>query len=229
VCVRDTPRYFFTKLGSQAVRDFGEPSFDAATSGSTLTGAANTSDAGHILTSVLIDGSASMNVQNTQYPQCQQIQQEVPTATHTPSATNVINSVGGIGSGSSVCVSCYLSYENDQDSGAVSVGPEYSFTYAGQVYCSVGGLIFSFAGPSGTIRIAVSNYAYLGMSGGRCTYQLSCPSGTYASCGYPTISIDTPCGTNYFVAYYLVYRIGVNASCFPVSIGRLSSTAVPCS
>jgi hypothetical protein len=51
----------------------------------------------------------------------------------------------------------------------------------------------------------------------------------YASCDYATIGVATPCPTNNFVAYYIVYRSGVNSTCFPVSIGCFSATPVSCS
>jgi hypothetical protein len=98
-----------------------------------------------------------------------------------------------------------------------------------QIWCSSVGSIFDFGGPPATIRIAKSNYLYVSTAGTVCTYRLSCIPGTYASCGYQTVFVDTPCGTNYFVASYIVVRVGVNSSCFPVSKGRFSLTAVPCS
>jgi hypothetical protein len=213
---------------AQLLSQFGGPSFYAAPSGSALAGGANTSTSGHILASVLVDGSASMTVINTQYPQCQQMQQQLPSATHTPRAYNVVNGVGGWGNGSSGCVNCYISYQNNEDSGAVNVGAEYSFGTEGDVICSIGGLIYALAGPTETLRIAVSNYAYAGTAGSVCTYNLYCRGG-YATCGYPSIGVDTPCPSNYFVAYYLVYRFGVNSHCFPASIGHFSSTPVACS
>lgn len=166
---------------------FGGPSFTASPSGSALTGGTNGNATGHILTSVLTDGSASMSV-NTQYDWCQGAQQQLPTATHTPYATNTVNGVGGSNAGTSQCVTCYLSYQNNEDSGAVPVGQEVSFDYSGSVQCSIGGLIYAFGGPSGSLRIAISNYLYVNTIGGVCTYGLYCVNGT-ATCGYPTVEI----------------------------------------
>ena len=182
-----------------------------------------------IISSVVVDGSASMQIESgcpvsSMYTQ---FQNELPNITHSPSVLNQVGSVGGWTSGPSFCAECYGSYQSNVDSGPVSPGQQLNFSYGGSIYCSVAGNIFSVGSPTGTLRIGVSNYLYVGTSGAFCTYKLYCVSGT-ASCGYPSIQVETPCGTNYFVAYYIVYRTGVNSKCFPASIGRFSLTPVPC-
>jgi hypothetical protein len=124
---------------------FGGPSFSAISSGTTLTGGAATSDLGDILTSVLVDGSASMTLDESTcpYPEYDNLLNELPTATHTPSAYNVVNGVGGWGTGTSECVTCYLSTQLNEDSGPVSVGVPVAFTSGGEVDCSVGGIIWN--------------------------------------------------------------------------------------
>ena len=129
---------------------FGWPSFSPTPSGETLTGGADTSTGGNMLSSVLVDGSASMNLDQTA-PGCDpatygNLVAELPYATHTPVVQNVVNGVGGWTTGTSACVTCYLSQQSNEDSGLVTAGVDYGFTYGGEVNCSVGGLIFIFSG-----------------------------------------------------------------------------------
>ena len=176
-----------------------------------------TADDTHIYTSVTTDGSATMGYLP---PFC-------GTPTHQPRAFNQIGSVGGWGAGSALCVACYISFQNNQ-SIVATPGTEYPWSWEGQVYCSLGGFCFDVSSPPGTLRIAVANYLYVSTTAGICTYRLYCTSG-YASCGFPTIGTPTPCPTNYFVQYSIVYRTGLNSKCFPPSFGRFSLTPVPCS
>jgi hypothetical protein len=76
------------------------------------------------------------------YPLYENTLNELPTATHTPSAYNVVNGVGGWSSGTSQCVTCYLSTQTNEDSGPVGYGTSIAFTSGGQVDCSVGGIIW---------------------------------------------------------------------------------------
>src|SRR5260370_1228572 len=102
-------------------------------------------DGNRIFTSVLTDGSASMTIAG-QYcgPGYQIMQNQINSATHTPSSYNVIGGTGGWGTGSSGCVNCYLSYQNNQ-SIAATPGVTYSGQETGQIICSIGGVIFSIA------------------------------------------------------------------------------------
>jgi len=70
------------------------------------------------------------------------MQNQINSATHTPSAYNVIGGTGGWGTGSSGCVNCYLSYQNNQ-SIAATPGVTYSGYETGQIICSIGGAIFA--------------------------------------------------------------------------------------
>lgn len=135
---------------------FGGPSFSAEASGSTLAGGAATSDLGDMLTSVLVDGSASMTLDQSapgcSEPEYGNLVAELPYATHTPSAYNVVNGAGGWTTGTSGCVTCYLSEQSNADSGAVNVGIEYPFTYGGEVDCSIGASSLLFrASPLGFV------------------------------------------------------------------------------
>lgn len=124
---------------------YGGPSFSPSPSGSVLAGGSARSDLVHVLTSVLVDGSASMTVTQSStcpYPLYENTLNELPTATHTPSAYNVVNGVGGWGNGTSECVTCYLSTQTNGDSGPVNYGVNVAFTSGGQVDCSVGGIIW---------------------------------------------------------------------------------------
>ncbi len=98
-----------------------------------------------VFTSVLIDGSASMTIAG-QYcgPGYQIMQNQINSATHTPSAYNAVGGTGGWGTGSSGCVNCYLSYQNNQ-SIAANPGQIYSWQTGGEIACSVGGVIFNTA------------------------------------------------------------------------------------
>ena len=126
---------------------YGAPSFSAAYSGITLVGTAATNVGGGIFTSVLVDGSASMTVTQSStcpYPEYMNTLNELPNATHTPLIESSINGSGGWTTGSPVCVTCYLSEQQDTDSGPITVGTQYPVTYGAEVNCSVGGLIFSW-------------------------------------------------------------------------------------
>ena len=75
-------------------------------------------------------------------PGYQIMQNQINSTTHTPSAYNVIGGTGGWGTGSSGCVNCYLSYQNNQ-SIAATPGVTYSGYETGQIICSIGGAIFA--------------------------------------------------------------------------------------
>jgi len=170
------------------VDDFGGPSFDATPSGSTLTGGTDTTSTAHLLTSALIDGDASMNMQGSNCP-------DASSATHTPLASNVVNGVGGWGSGTAECVTCYLSYQNNEDSGAVDVGVPITFTAEGQVNCSVGGLIFDFV-INDYLEVAYTHSIQTGVRS-NCYYQINnnieyeyCDIGLSNWCSYSTTPPD---------------------------------------
>jgi hypothetical protein len=104
----------------------------------------STDGQGHIFTSVLVDGSAT----------CEQtLECPCNSATHKPEALNQLGSVGGWGSGSAQCVSCYLSYQNNQSISA-SNGPEFLFQSATQVVCSIVGVFYAAEWPFGYISLA---------------------------------------------------------------------------
>jgi hypothetical protein len=103
----------------------------------------DSTDGNQIFISVLTDGSASMTIGGSYCgPGYQIMQDQINSATHTPSSYNVIGGTGGWGTGSPSCVNCYLSYQNDQ-SIAATPGVTYSGQETGQIYCSVGGAIFA--------------------------------------------------------------------------------------
>ena len=101
-------------------------------------------DATHIYTSVLVDGSGTCNPT----PDC-----PCGSATHTPKAYNKLSSAGGWGSGSPQCVSCYLSYQNNQ-SIAATAGTDYVFQATGEVVCSIFGVYFFLQFPGVHVSIA---------------------------------------------------------------------------
>ena len=214
---------------------FGGPSFSAAPSGSTLAGGAATSDLGDILTSVLVDGSANMTLDQSA-PGCSEAEYgnlvaELPYATHTPSVQNVVNGVGGWTTGTSECVTCYLSQQEDEDGGPVSVGVPIVFTSGGQVVCSEGGTIWD---PIIVydVHIGVTNFILASWDAYNCYYIEFCPNGnTAASCPASTyvdvggMEGEPPCNTfNYAASYHLV----VNFECFPAGISIFSEVAKNC-
>lgn len=125
---------------------YGAPSFAPSTSGITLSGTSPTNVGSGAFTSVLIDGSTSMTVTESSscpYPEYENILNELPTATHTPSVGNAINGLGGVITGTPVCVTCYSSEQSTLDSGDLIVGTQYPFEASAEVICSVGGTIFT--------------------------------------------------------------------------------------
>jgi hypothetical protein len=120
-------------------------------------------DGTRIHTSVLTDGAASMSVHNTGCPDAvvTQMQNAINTATHYPSSYNKIGSIGGWGSGSSSCVSCYLSFENDQS--VLDNGTVFSWAIGGEVICSVGGTVFNFGTITDYIEVAHTREASTGV------------------------------------------------------------------
>lgn len=125
--------------------DFDGPSFYATPSGSALLGGTDAGTLGHLLTSVVVDGSASMTIDpnSCPYPYYENMESELPYDTHTPSAYNVVNGVGGWQQGTSECVTCYLSVQTIEDSGSVTLELPTTFSSGGEVDCSVGGPIFA--------------------------------------------------------------------------------------
>jgi hypothetical protein len=61
-----------------------------------------------------------------------------PSATHTPKAYNLLNSTGGWVNGDGGYMASYLTVQNDQQLNSPPDG-NYTFTYEGQVICSVFG------------------------------------------------------------------------------------------
>jgi hypothetical protein len=97
-----------------------------------------------ILTSVVVDGSADMEMN---YP-CPdsvitQFNNNKQNISHYPSVTNQVGSVGGLTNGPSFCAICYGSYQTNVDSGPVSPGQTFTFSIGGTINCSVAGLIFN--------------------------------------------------------------------------------------
>lgn len=101
--------------------------------------ASESTDGTNIYTSVVLDGSGTMTV-NQAY--CGGL--TFPNAVHTPMALNILTppagggtAVGGMSSGTPECPDCYLSTTNNQQI-AATPDTDYTFTYGGEVICSVG-------------------------------------------------------------------------------------------
>jgi len=206
-----------TSAGTTNGSYFTGTSFTATPSGSTLSGGSGTTATGHILTSVLVDGAASMNIVQGSCPDpvYQQLLAQVPTATHTPQTTNVVNGVGGTFNGGAGCVTCYLSSQDTEDSGAVPVGVPVVFSSGGLVFCSVGGQIFNPPNISNYAEVAITASVKTGASvgpdplGGFVT-----PVGPYCDAQhYPPdfnpIFADTYSSTaSYFLGVAICVRLG---------------------
>jgi hypothetical protein len=132
-------------------------------------------DGTRIYTSVLTDGYADF----TPSAGC-----TGQGAVHTPKSSNIVGSTGGLGSGTSGCMSCYLSYENDQ-SIVPTEATDYEFDYQGQVVCSIFGAFYSIGG-----RVYLSLHTSYGglisqsVNGDliTCQYAAACSSGS-PTCG----------------------------------------------
>jgi hypothetical protein len=106
-------------------------------------------DMAHVLTSVVVDGSASMS------GSCG----DITYVTHAPQTFNLVNNIGGWSYGPSGCAFCYLSDVNDQDSGALGAAASFNFSFESLVVCSAAGVIFSSVGNGGgTFTLAHANY-----------------------------------------------------------------------
>ncbi len=117
-----------------------------------------------ILTSVVVDGSASMS------GSCG----DLTYTTHTPEIRASLNNVGAYSGGDSVCADCYVYDQLNQDSGAVPFGVEYQFSYEGEVDCSAAGLVLSVSsGGDWYISLHRTTYRYASISNGICTYTVS--------------------------------------------------------
>ena len=162
-------------------------------------------DSTRIHTSVLTDGYADF----TPSAGC-----SGAGAVHTPKSYNLLSSTGGWGSGTGECMTCYLSFENDQ-SLIFSNGGNYIFDYTGEIDCSIFGAFFSSGG-----RIYLSLHTTYGAwTGGSsiegnirtCVMRPNCSSGK-AVCGSPTYNSEVtpaslPCQT-----YVRTSMLGVSFS-----------------
>ncbi|SRR6266700_5902631 len=96
-----------------------------------------------IITSVLVDGNASMEMEyGCPDSIVTQFNNNVQYITHFPAVLNRVGSVGGWSYGPTWCAICFSSYQTNEDSGPVSDGQILDFSYGGQVNCSMAGVIF---------------------------------------------------------------------------------------
>jgi hypothetical protein len=185
-------------------------------------------DGTNIFTSVLTDGSASMTIGGGNCgPGYQIMQNQINSASHTPRAYNVVAGIGGWGTGTSNCVNCYLSYQNDQNFTAAADGTEYEFDWTGDVLCTVGGEIFSSGGGNGFLSIHRTTYKYVSVANDICTYSVFCPTSPHI-CGLDTVTVQAPCTQTYFLTSWLKVRVGIYSTCFPGLTNILSNTPLAC-
>ncbi len=127
-------------------------------------------DGTNIYASAEIDGATDMVIS----PSCAPY---LPTFVHTPEVYNQLSisgggSVGGWGSGSQVCETCYLSYKNEQ-SIAPTRGQTVAFNWDAEAVCSGGG---EFWGSTGNLNIGIGIATYFIEhlnEGGGATYTLT--------------------------------------------------------
>jgi hypothetical protein len=173
-------------------------------------------DGQNIYTSVLIDGSATCQAT----PSC-----PCSSAVHTPKALNQLGATGGWGSGSGECVSCYLTYQNNQSVGGGDDGTSFVFEADTEVHCSLAGTFYSGYFPN--INVAIKN-TYWGpkpiVNGDTCYYSvLACSTGT-PTCRQTTPGFDfVPACPQYMWGRYLV----VNGSCI-LGYGAAATGPGPC-
>lgn len=153
---------------------------------------------------------------------------QMQAATHTFSVTNIIGSTGGTYSQTPVPALNYNTYSTSITAPA-TLGVEYNSQTLAQVACPVAGLLFTTPGPgTGFISNRTTSYIYQSTVGTICTYKLSCPYGTYNSCGAATVTAKTPCGHNFLTFYFTMFRVGTHSTCFGLGLSRYSSTSVDC-
>jgi len=98
-----------------------------------------------IITSVLLDGSAGMQMiatGNCPDSIITQFNNNKQYIQHWPSVQNQVGSMGGWTQGPATCAECYISYQTNQDSGPLPQGQETTFTWEGQTYCGMAGIVF---------------------------------------------------------------------------------------
>lgn len=156
----------------------------------------------HLITSVVVDGSSSMQMQ-TPCPDSiiTQFNNNKQYITHFPSVQNQIGSVGGWTSGPSFCAECYGSYQSNLDSGPMNPGQTVTLAYGGQVNCSVAGIVF-FVSLAGNTRFV---QAYYYGSTGSHTYHRCNPRGDACDTVYLVNSPVTDGGWPLFGLFNTVY------------------------
>jgi hypothetical protein len=190
-----------------------------------------------IISSVVVDGSATMQLQygcpvTSMY---QQFQNQLPYITHFPSVFNQIGSVGGWSSGPSACAQCYLSYQSNVDSGPLSPGQHVQLSYTGQVNCSVAGLIFIPPIFAHNLQIGKVNFILENSDASNCYYMQWCPNGNVgvSSCvaDYHTFTAyggnnpRTRCTAFHYAHEFFLVVAGY---CEPVGISVLATGPINC-
>lgn len=182
----------------------------------------------NIYTSVVVDGQGEMTINGGDG--CGSI--NYGSIVHWPQAVNIISIpgnttyVGGTLSGSQVCPDCYLSVTNNQ-SVAATPGVGYNFESVGMVVCSLAGEIFVASFPTVGLRIAVTTYKYQSAANGICTYNQFCGA-TTASCGADNLTKAAPCTAPYYIADFLVVRVGISSTCVSIGAAAASTTPATC-
>jgi hypothetical protein len=152
--------YLGTALGQGCLLDM-EPHYSSY---GTVSG-----DSTHIYTSVVASGYADFT------PSASCSGQGI---IHTPKAYNLIGSTGGWGSGTGGCISCYLSYTNNQSIVAAK-NTLYPFNFQGEIICSIAGVFFATQtlgnvilpnGACGSIVVAGNHLSPISCNNGSTTY-----------------------------------------------------------
>ncbi len=116
-----------------------------AESGNPFSGSPGGSLQADLIVSVVVDGSATMQMESYGCPDSvvTQFNNNKQYITHFPSVLNQIGSLGGWSQGPSFCAECYSSYQTNLDSGLLNVGQTVTITSGAEVTCSMAGLVFS--------------------------------------------------------------------------------------
>lgn len=168
----------------------------------------------HVITTAVITGNAAMNINGGCIDALRNsLLQALRTATHTPSLTNKVGTVITYSTGSSVCATCYLTYQNSMDSGAMVPSQPYPQTVTGAVQCSAAGGIFSFnitdfAEVATTKSVRTGPSTFDGIGGWVTPIGQFCSAATYPPDFNPVFADTWSSTASYFIGSAACVRLG---------------------
>ncbi len=150
-------------------------------------------DGVNLYASVLLDGSAYMEVQP--YPYCEPIENELSSVTHTPLVGVTLGSNNYPARGESGCPDCYIEAETDGTIANATQGEDYNCTWYAEVDCSFAGLIFNSSEDGVTIALTTTyGQNTLGsqviLDTRFCGYTPACSNSVTPTCGNPSWTVQ---------------------------------------